>query len=287
MNQMEACFGTAGAAFLHWVAPVLASFFPWPILVLIVLFFSPVRSALGSFATSFAELPRAVTAINVAGLKINLDPSKAKELLTISSEVVFANFERVIDREVERLKIWEKFEAVIDKALRPLIDQSRLSTTDPFSYRVTLHMPDTLQPESLYQLIEYFPLGPFPKSRGRRLSIRFGAIGKAWRLQRSEYSPTVSTEREKLIEDWGMTGDEADKAGRGRQTFLAVIIVDNSRVPLGIFYVDATPAKLLGDRKSTEIADVIMKECMSARLTEALVKIRTAMQDQAATPKLN
>jgi hypothetical protein len=284
---MEACWGPFWVSFFQWLSPVIASLFPWPILVLIVLFLSPVRSALNSFVTGFAALPRAVTAINVAGLKINLDPSKAKELLTISGEVVFANFNRVVDREVERLKIWKMFETVIDQALKPLIDNSLLTQDDPYQYRVTLHMPDTVQNESLYQLIEYYPRGPFPETRGRRKSIRFGAIGKAWRLQRSDYSPTVSTEREKLIADWGMTGSEADQAGRGRQTFLAVIITDSSQKPLAIFYMDATKPALLGNRTSKEISDAILKVCESSKLAENLVKIRSKMEDQAANPKLN
>jgi hypothetical protein len=284
---MPACNLPSWEAVLHWAAPIVASFFPWPILILIVLFFSPVRTALNSFITGFAALPRAITAINVAGMKINLDPSKAKELLTLSSEVVYADFNRVVDREVERLKIWQMFEKVIDQALKPFIDQGLLTSGDPYQYRVTVHMPDTLQKESLYQLIEYYPSGPFPESRGRRKSIRFGAIGKAWRLQRSEYSPTVPTEREKLIEDWGMTGEEADQAGRGRQTFLAVVMVDNSKNPLGIFYMDATKPRLLGENSSREIAESILKACVSSKLAENLVKIRGKMEDQAASPKLS
>lgn len=284
---MPACDIPFWAPLLHWAAPIVASFFPWPILILVVLFFSPVRTALNSFVTGFAALPRAVTAINVAGMKINLDPSKAKELLTLSSEVVYADFNRVIDREVERLKIWPMFEKVIDQALKPLVDKSLLTPDDPFQYRVTLHMPDTIQPESLYQLIEYYPAGPFPETRGRRKSIRFGAIGKAWRLQRSEYSPTVPTQHDKLVEHWGMTGEEADQAGRGRQTFLAIIMTDNSNKPLGIFYMDATHPKLLGDKSSEEIAAAILKVCASSKLVENLVKVRTKMEDQAASPKLN
>jgi hypothetical protein len=284
---MLECVGPVGFAFLHWLAAIIASLFPWPILILIVLFYSPVRDAINTFITSFAALPRAVTAINIAGMKINLDPTKAKELLTISSEVVFANFNRVIDREVERLKIWKMFEGVIDQALKPLIDENLLTADEQYQYRVTIHMPDTLQPETLYQLIEYYPSGPFPETRGRRKSIRFGAIGKAWRLQRSEYSPTVSTQREKLIEDWGMTGEEADQAGRGRQTFLAIIITDSSKKPLGIFYMDATRPHLLRDKSSQEISDTILKVCVSSKLVENLVKIRTKMEDQAASPKLN
>lgn len=252
-----------------------------------MLFLSPVRTAIGSFVSGFAQLPRAITAINVAGLKINLDPGKAKELLSVSKEVVFNDFERVIDREVERLKIWSKFEGVIEKTLRPLINQELLKSADPYVFRVTLHMPDTLEPESLYQLIDYYPRGPFPKTRGRRKSIRFGAIGKAWRLERSEYSPTVSTKRETLIADWGMTATEADEAGHGRQTFLAVIIIDSSKIPVGIFYMDATPSDLLAGKASEAISDAILAECTSSKLTEALVKIRSKMQDQAVNPKLN
>jgi hypothetical protein len=34
---MEACMGPMGAAFLHWLAPIVASFFPWPALIALVL----------------------------------------------------------------------------------------------------------------------------------------------------------------------------------------------------------------------------------------------------------
>lgn len=281
---MEACLGPIGAGFLHWLAPIIASFFPWPALIALILLLTPFRSSLSSFAAGFAELPRAVTAIKLAGMKINLDPSKAKELLSISSEVVFSDFERVVDREVEKLKVWGKFEAVIEKALKPMLDESLLKADDPYLFRVTLHMPDTLQPEALYQLVDYYPQGPFAKTRGRRLSIRFGAIGKAWRLQRSVYSPTVPTDQEGLIKDWGMTANEAEKAGRDRQTFLAVIITDASKVPLGIFYMDAKPAHLIGKKETTEISEKILAACASLKLTEALVHVRTKMED-AARPK--
>ena len=281
---MEACMGPMGAAFLHWFAPIIASFFPWPALIALVLLLTPFRNSLSSFAAGFAELPRAVTAIQLSGMRINLDPTKAKELLSISSEVVFSEFDRMIDREVEKLKVWIKFEAVIEKALKPLLDSALLKADDPYLFRVTLHMPDTLQPEALYQLIDYYPQGPFAKTRGRRLSIRFGAIGKAWRQQRSEYSAIVSTDREILIRDWGMTASEAEKAGRDRQTFLAVIIVDASKIPLAIFYMDAKPAHLLGAKDSGEISEKILAACTSAKLTDALVSVRTKMEE-AARPK--
>lgn len=283
---MAACVGPTGAAFLHWLAPIIASFFPWPALIAIVLLLPPFRNSLGSFAAGFATLPRAVTAINLAGMKINLDPNKAKELLSISSEVVFSDFDRVVDREVEKLKVWDKFKVVIEKALKPLIDNSLIEDGDPYLFRVTLHMQDTLQSESLYQLIDYYPQGPFAKTRGRRLSIRFGAIGKAWRQQRSEYSPIVSTDREVLIRDWGMTASEAEKAGRDRQTFLAVIIVDASKIPLAIFYMDAKLASLLGGNDSSKISDKILLACASSKLTDALVSVRTKMEE-AARPKAN
>src|SRR5271169_4921952 len=94
-DSMEACVGPTSAAFLKWLAPIIASFFPWPALIALLLLLSPFRRSLSSFVSGFAELPRAVTAIQLAGMKINLDPSKAKELLSISSEVVFSDFDRM------------------------------------------------------------------------------------------------------------------------------------------------------------------------------------------------
>ncbi|MBO4227395.1 hypothetical protein [Bradyrhizobium neotropicale] len=284
---MAACFGATGADFVHWLGGLITAFVPWPALILILLAFRSVRTGVGNFAGSFAELPRAVTAINMAGMKINLDPGRARELLSISSEVVQTDFERVVDADVRRGKIWDKFETVIQKGLIPLIaTESTSADTEQSLYRVTLHVPDTLEAEMLYQLIEYYPPGPFPKSRGRRKSIRFGAIGKAWRLQKSDYSPTVSTQPAELIKDWGMTAEEADAAGRGRKTFLSVIIRDESKIPLGIFYMDALPSNFLGQKTLEEIEHDILEQCSSSKLTAELVKVRTKMQEQAARPKI-
>jgi hypothetical protein len=284
---MEACLGLTWYAFWHWLGAIVASFAPWPALILILLAFRSVRSGIGSFVSALAELPRTVTAFKMAGMKINLDPSRAKELLTFSSEVVRNDFERVIDNEIRRAKVWDKFETVIQKGLLPLIDPAlNPPGAEPSPYRVTLHMQDSLEAEMLYQLIEYYPAGPFPKSRGRRKSIRFGAIGKAWRLQASDYSPTVSTHPAELIKDWGMTAEEADAAGRGRKTFLSVVIVDESNIAVAIFYMDAFPPNFLGNRTSQEIANVILKECTSSKLTAALVSVRAKMQEQATRPKV-
>lgn len=286
---MAGCVGIGWSAFVHWLAPVVASFFPWPALILFIMSLRPVRQGLSNFAISFAELPRAVTAIKMAGLKINLDPGKAKELLSITSEVVYADFERVIDREVEKLKVWPKFEQVIEKGLKPFIDSTLLpaEANAPSLFRVTLHVPDTLENEKLYQLIDYHPAGPFRNSKGRRKSIRFGAIGKAWRLESSDYSAAVSTQRSDLIKDWGMTATEAEAAGQGRQTFLSVIIRDSSLVPLAIFYMDAYPKDFLGQHNIQAIADAIEKASGAAKLTMALVNVRSKMVEQAARPKVS
>lgn len=282
---MGECVGCCLDGFLQWIAPIIASFFPWPALILFLLLFGPVREGLASFAASIGNLPRAVTAINVAGLKINLDPAKAKEVLAISREVVIEDFDRAIGREVEKLKLWPEFKNVIEKGLIPLFDPA-LVTNDPDLYRVTVHVPDTLQIEMLYQLVDYYPPNTFPPARGSRKSIRFGAIGKAWRLGRSAYSGAVSTSPEDLIKDWGMTRDEAKKAGRGRQTFLAIIITDESDVPLAIFYMDAKPTNFLKGLSADEISKKILDLCTSEGLTRSLIKIRTKMQDQASNPKI-
>jgi hypothetical protein len=106
---MEACVGPTGAAFLHWLAPIIASFFPWPALIAMVLLLTPFRSSLSSFAAGFADLPRAVTAIKMAGMKINIDPTKAKELDPVVQPKDW-DFDRMVDRG--KAEGWSKFEAV-------------------------------------------------------------------------------------------------------------------------------------------------------------------------------
>ena len=49
-------------------------------------------------------------------------------------------------------------------------------------YRATVHIPDVLFSDTLYQLLDYWPKG---KGGGRRFSARFGILGLAWRLEES------------------------------------------------------------------------------------------------------
>lgn len=171
---------------------------------------------------SLADSMRTLRRVKAVGVELTLDPQAAREIRAKSTALVLGDYERKADGEVRKLRVWAKFAQIVADVVRPLAQHD---------FRSTIHIQDVLEPESLYQLVEYIyvsePQG-HPKTRGRRNSIRFGIIGRAWRLGRSEYDATVTTDVAELVKVWGMTQDEAARAGRGRQSFAVVLLRDRS-----------------------------------------------------------
>lgn len=102
-------------------------------------------------------------------------------------------------------------------------------------YRATVHVRDALYGDALYQLVDYWPGGG---GAGRRFSTRFGILGRAWRLEESQYEDEVPTAPEDLISQWGMSREQAEVAARGRRSFVCVMLRHHSSL-VGILYLDA------------------------------------------------
>ena len=114
------------------------------------------------------------------------------------------------------------------------IEDARLKKS---GYRGTVHVMDALYSDALYQLVDYYPRG---RGAGRRFSTRFGILGRAWRLKRSVEEPSVPTRTDRLINEWGMTQEQAADAARGRQSFVCIVLSDEGS-PRGVLYLDARP----------------------------------------------
>jgi hypothetical protein len=160
------------------------------------------------------------------------------------------------------LNVFKKLEEILAKSS---------SEIRSLGVRATIHVPDTLFSESLYQLVDYFPDGA---GRGRVWSSRFGIIGKAWRTGKRQINGEVTTDTEKLIEKWGMTIQEAERAGSGRQTFLCVPLAFGN-VEAGIFYIDIKDRLPIFDNDSKKelLEEFIIEECRNAGLTMTLANI--------------
>jgi len=113
-------------------------------------------------------------------------------------------------------------------------------------FRGTIHVPDIVFKEYLYQLTKYYVLTENGTSvegaPGRRFSMRFGIIGRARRLKESEgvgYAlpdataavvaaviqppaepPRLDPETKELIKNWGMFEEEAQPGSRGKPAYL-------------------------------------------------------------------
>lgn len=247
------------------------SLFPWPILIIAVigyLLFS------GAAPNRIESLLRPFQSVKLFGQEFILNQwggRNAETAIRFYRQEVQTKF----DRKVKKLKIVGMHKAVIDKhaskVIPDLINQQ---------VRSTIHIPDMLFDEALYQLIEYYPEYP-QASHGRSFAVRYGIIGKAWRIEESQYEPAVPTVKDKLIFEWGMTKDEAEKAGKGRQSF-ACIVLKKEQKALGIFYLDAPAHAAFGDANTwKKLEDAIQEGAKETKLIDALEAIHKDLLDSS------
>ena len=261
--------------FSLWLGDIVRSLFPWAAVVLFALLFPPVRRIFVSLAESMQGL-RSFKAI---GVEFTLDPGNARELRAKSTAVVLGDYERKANDAIRRHLVWHKFKQVISQAIEPVAGGA---------FRCTIHIQDVLEPQSLYQLADHLyvgePMGP-PGTRGRRNSIKFGIIGRAWRLGKSDYDPHVGTKVENLVEKWGMTRDEAERAGRGRQSFAVILLRDSNGDCPGLIFIDSQEINLFGhlapselERRVTEVAG------RRNGLSDSVARVKNALAQEFREP---
>lgn len=198
-----------------------------------------------------------------------------------NAEDFFREYGRGGRREYDRLarmhQIREKLEFVVGSAVA---DASKI----PSDLRATIHVPDFLFADTLFQLLDYYPTGG---GGGRSWSIRFGIIGKAWRLRKTDISGQVSTDPQILIQDWGMTREEAAAAGRGRKSFAAILLQDpEDRDSVGVFYMDSMSERAFGATADdeTRFGNIVNDSCKQCGLISALVKLNEEVRSR--TPQI-
>jgi hypothetical protein len=183
------------------------------------------------------------------------------------------------DRKVDVYDIRRRMADVIEKYL----SESLKDVLEILALRCTIHVADALFADTLYQLVDYYPGAG---GKGRRKSIRFGIIGKTWRLSETQMSGNVSTKPRDLVLDWGMTMEEAAAAGQGRPSFLSALLLheDDSRV--GIFFLDSTKPDAFALRSKIEWDRIINDACRAAGLTKALADLNKELREHAPLVKL-
>lgn len=182
------------------------------------------------------------------GLEFEFSEDSAKQTRD-SIESSLESVRKTIRRELEA----DVRARALQSGLKSILEASRLGTRD--NYRATIHIPDPLYDNWLYQLLDYHPKGA---GHGRAFSNRAGIIGLAWRLhQDQEWSQSSGISLDELIRQWGMTHREAAdrRASDGFKEMLAVPLTDPSGSrPVGLIYLDSQVQGSLGVERLDRLA---------------------------------
>jgi hypothetical protein len=218
---------------------------------------------------------------------------KLSDEVKASLEETFAKYRKQVkeqyDQSVKKKSLDEKLKQLLDSqstimtavdAARKAITPNRPALQD---HRCTIHVPDLLFAETFYQLLDYLPRQADEVTRGRTWSYRFGFIGRVWRSEASDLQGTVSTNINELINNWGMTKEEAAAAGKGRKSFLGVLLRHNE-VPVGLFYMDSKEENAFGQKENTTLFTTIEAELKRLDIIKDLAAIKEDLSGQS--PKI-
>ena len=187
-----------------------------------------------------------VRQVKFGQLELELNGTNASEVKTTLEEVFRQNraeVERAFKGESHIRQVAERRNAVARGILKKV--------TGSENFRCTVYVPDVLFDDALYCLLDYWPKGV---AAGKAYSVRYGIIGRAWRLQTSEAERVVAGDRDKLMREWGMTDQEA--AGHTEdQSFLAVLLArkETPYNAAGILFAQGPP-QTFDDSQLNEIA---------------------------------
>ena len=255
----------------------------------------------GNLQRRFGDLFRQVKHIKApGGLEIELTSAAVPEVRS-EFRKAFGELMAKADDEYGRLVEAKQLRETMKDALSGPDCLARMlrecaGKTLPPDWRATIHVPDIVFSEFLYQLVEYYPFRPGSGRAGRRFSQRYGIIGRAWRLKKSigegnalrlanEIRNAEDEERRKAVRDvligeWGMMDEEADNTSHAKSSYLCVML-KKTRVR-GLLYIDAREENAFGDRaQATQLANTL-ESCTELRaFVEDLAGIMDDLQNRA------
>jgi hypothetical protein len=222
------------------------------------------------------------------GVEIELSQESAKALAT-DAEEAFKQYrsqsDRFIRHQLNVLDVRAHLEAAITSdSLK--IDNKSIFSLDGF--RCTIYIRDILFTDTLYQLLDYYPWDGKPSS-GRAFSSRFGIIGRAWRSEQHLGEGEVQTTAETLVENWGMTQEEARRDSRKRPSYVCAILRlpdkdgQPTGVPVGLLFADSEKKDAFGNGvKATEYAEKMARAACERGLSTKLGELRNELNKYSA-----
>jgi hypothetical protein len=248
---------------LVWVT-TLARETGWPFAILVILLtLMLTRSA----AARLGQAIPGIRSLKGLGFEFVLSEEGAQRFSMQADEVI-EDAKRQLTREYRGLAV--KFQ-LRDK-LEAIINEAKLLAA-PGKLRFTVHVPGVLIDETLYQILDYYPSAP---GGGRAFSMRFGMAGRAWRLRKSQINGDVPTDPNELVEEWGMTKEEAADAASGRKSMLSIVLTDQHGTAVGVLYGDSTDKLAFGAdlAEQMQLIEQLEKLCTDRGLVQQLKEIR-------------
>ncbi len=259
-----------GASWLRDAIPVVVT---WPVVVAgIILYLSISGVAAARIASIFARF----RSLKVLGAEVAFSEEGARRLATDAQEN-FDEFRRQADlefqRQARRQELRRKLELIFQSS-EPVADDAEIQACrDKKDFRCTIHVPDILFTDTLYQLLDYYPT-QVRGGAGRRFSTRFGIIGRAWRLRQHMGEEDARHSKEDPIRVWGMTDEEAELHSRQRPAYICAVLKEESGLPLGVLFVDFTQQAAFGGRdQAAALAHSLALKAGSVGVTEALQQV--------------
>lgn len=246
------------------------------VLIVALLLWKADRIALALRAAPF------VRSLKIYGVEIQLD-TKALEELEEREKQIFqklaAKMEQASTKTARSLSMAEH----LKDAAKEIIEKRKSIKPNLFvnnDVRFTIHVPDTIFKDHVYQLVDYYSpkSGSIRGGRGRRFSVRYGIIGLCWRTSKSRGTATAFDGDENAINDlkerWSMTDADAETA-KLKPSCLAVSIRGESpETQLAIVYADSPDKQFWGDNDEEANAFAISCENLGS-----IKNLRAALKD--------
>ncbi|MAK99367.1 MAG: hypothetical protein CL803_03495 [Citromicrobium sp.] len=270
------------------IAKLAEAILSWPVaaVAIIVVVVFNIRKV----AIAFRKFP-IIRKLTIYGVEFHLDEGETRQLKKVTDET----FKRLIsdaDTELRKFARISGLDGAIEAAAQNVLT-NRPSSSKQFGennkkpdFRATLHIPDPVFVDQLYQVSEYcrrsrqarfwFSQG----SAGRRFSIRYGIIGLAWRSRASQavdkaFQGEDEEAKEDLIRQWSMLPEQAESAAQKPSCLAVALKEPDTNEMLGIFYADAEIPDFFGeDPECHKYAEDCEELPAMIRLRERLIEFR-------------
>jgi len=252
----------------EWVE--LAQALAWPVVVLIALGILCLPGPRGMLK---GVLDR-VTRFKGGGFEVDLtakESSQVKENLAESIRAFRKPVKQEFDRQAKVERIKKAVQRIHQEVLRDAL------TSQAHDCQATVYVADVVFQGLLYRLLDYYPRGG---GSGKVYSIRFGIIGKAWRLEESLHA-TVPADTRVLIEEWGMTIAETATVGGSAKTFVCIVLKDAQGRRIGLLFVQSTAEDAFVEDVVARLEQSPAVAALSAAVDRVVRKL-----DEAAQPPI-